>query len=1064
MRRIFLLFVLFTFFVTYSFAQRTVTGKVTNDDGDDLPGVTIIAKGTDAATISDLSGSYTLVVPDGVTTLIFQYIGYEDQEKPVADVVNVIMRSDTEIEEVIVNAIGIAKSEKTVSYAVTSVDGDEITKNSDRSALNALQGKVAGVNISSSSGAPGSSTRVIFRGISTFNGSNQPLFVVDGVPINNAESGSTSLNGGTDFGNGINDIDPNIIETVNFFKGSKATVLYGSRAANGVVVITTKSGKGKKGTNISVNSSVKFSTPLRIPQMQNVYGQGIFGNWDLFENTSYGPKFDGEMRYWGHVVDGERLIKPYEGLPNNVSDFFEIGKTYNNSVTLSGGNENTTYFLSLSNITDDGIFPEDRDTYKRNAVTFNGSTKLTDKISSEASLNYVNKKNKFVPTGQGGQSVWNNILQQPRDMPILELANYKDKFFDYDTYYGNYTTNPYWPLLENGNTNNEDRVFGRVELNYNPIEFISIKARVGTDVSNRQLKEWRAVKINSPESEGGFNEGTDREEGRVELYSNWRTQINSDLIVTYNNKFGQFSIDLLAGHNINQVSYSYQYISATGINIEGFYDLSNTYGTPDINEYSYTKRLFGVYGDAQITYKSWLTLSLSDRNDWSSTLPVENNSFNYPSAGLSFVYSDVFPAIKKYIPFGKLRVNWGQVGNDADVHQVYSIYYQPGRFPTPNNINGFSVGNRVANPDLQPEITSETEVGTDMRFLNNRIKLDFAYYKKIITDLIFNVELAASSGYTYQTMNLGKITNEGVELGLTITPVKKDNFIWDLRYTFSTNKSKLVELNDQLEHVDIAGLLGIYETWFRAYPGGNIGVFEVSKPKIYIDEAGEEHVVVNSQGYPEFEDEGYKEYGKFEHDYIMGLTSDMTIYKHFTVSFNLDFRKGGLMYSRTLGMTYFTGTTPVTLYNDRQPFIIENSVMVTGTDDNGTPDDVSDDTYIYEENTRPVLYEVLGGSDPSFWANGGFYPGEHEIIDKTFVKLRSLNVRFNIPSKWISKYPINSVSVGFVGNNLLLWTPKGNNFIDPELTTFGTGIRAEFGEFGATPSIRSLGFNLSFKF
>lgn len=1064
MRRIFLLFVLVIFSASISFAQRTVTGQLTNEDGDGLPGVTVIAKGTDAASISDLSGSFTLIVPDGVTTLIFRYIGYTDQEQPVSDVVNVTMKSDTEIEEVVVNAIGIAKSEKTVTYAITSVDGDEITKTSDRSTLNSLQGKIAGVNISSSSGAPGSSTRVIFRGYSSYNGSNQPLFVVDGVPINNGESGSTSLNGGTDFGNGINDIDPNIIESVNFFKGSKATVLYGSRAANGVVVITTKNGSKKKGGQISFNSSVKFSTPLRIPQFQNLYGQGIFGNWDLFENTSYGPKFDNELHYWGHVVEGERLIKEYKALPDNVADFFEIGKTYNNSVTFSGGNEASSYFLSLTNVSDDGIMPYDRDSYKRNTVSFSGTTKISENISSEASINYVNKKNKFVPTGQGGQSVWNNVLQQPRDIPIVDLSNYQDKFYDYDTYYSPYTTNPYWPLLENGNENNEDRVFGRVVLNYSPIKLLNIKARVGTDVSNRQLKEWRARKINSLKSEGGFNEGTDVEEGQVEEYTNWRSQLNSDIIISYNNKVGDFSFDILAGHNINQLSYRSQYAGVVGINIEGFYDLSNTYGTPVVSEYKQMRRLVGVYGEAQITYRSWLTLQLSDRNDWSSTLPKENNSFNYPSVGLSFVFSDAFPAVKKYVPYGKFRINWGKVGNDAEVYQVYPVFYQPGRFPLPNNVNAFSVGDRIGNPDLKPELTSELEVGTDFRLWNNRLQVDFAYYNRTTTDMIFNVELAASSGYSYQTRNLGTISNKGIELKLDFRPIDRKNFTWDLTYTFSKNNSTLESLNSQesndtttyLDKVDIFGLLGGTETWLRAYPGGPNGILEGSAPEIYVDEDGVEHLVVDAQGIPKLADEGYVQFGKTEYDFMMGLSSTMTFFGSISFSASFDYRQGGLMHSRTVGMTYFTGTSPITLYNDRQPFIVPNSVMQTGIDEDGNP--------VYVENTRPVLYEVLGGSANSYWDRGGLEVGGHEVITKTFVKLRNLVVSYSFPSKWLNKLPVSAVSLGFVGNNLLIWTPKENNFIDPEMTTYGTGIYAEFGEFGATPSIRSLGFNLSIKF
>jgi hypothetical protein len=528
------------------------------------------------------------------------------------------------------------------------------------------------------------------------------------------------------------------------------------------------------------------------------------------------------------------------------------------------------------------------------------------------------------------------------------------------------------------------------------------------------------------------------------------------MFVTYNNKFGDFGINLMVGHNLNQEEYKSQSTVIYELSIPDFYDLSNTSGTPDINEHNTLKRLFGVFGNAEIRYKTFLTLTLTDRNDWSSTLPKENNSFNYPSAGLAFVYSDVLPGLKKYIPYGKIRVNWGQTGNDAGVYSVYPIFYQPGRFPLPSGVNAFSVDDKIGNPELQPEITTEFELGTDMRFFNNRVQIDFAYYHRTITDLIFSVSQAASSGYASQVMNLGKMRNKGVELGLSITPVDKDNFTWDIRYTFSVNRSKLLELNDELTQVDIFGLLGGTEHWFRAYPGGPVGVFEGTKPEVYVDAQGVEHPVVDAQGIPAPAIEGYVQYGKSEHDFIMGLVSDITIYKNLSINFNIDYRQGGLMHSRTAGMVWFTGIAPQTLYNDRQPFIVPNSVMNIGTDQDGNP--------VYVENTIPVTYDVLGGSASSYMDRGGTLLGAHEMVSKTFVKLRNLSINYTVPSKWLTKLPFSSFSFGFIANNLLMWTPRSNNIIDPELTTYGNDLEAEFGEFGATPSIRSMGFNLTFKF
>ncbi len=1064
MKKIVLLFVILAVSLVNAFAQTSVSGTVIDELGDPIPGVTVRIKEVatqSAVTITDFTGKYTLSVPEGGATLVFSYVGKEEQEVAIAGktTINVTLKPKAEeIEAVVVTAIGTSQSEKKIGYAATSVGGEELTKTRDRSALNALSGKVAGVTITNASGAPGSSTRVISRGFSTFNGSNQPLFVIDGVPISNAASGSSSLNGGTDFGNQGNDINPDDIENITFLKGAGATSLYGSRAANGVIIITTKKGKSgeNKKTEFTVNSSVKFSSPLRIPQLQNVYGQGIFGNWDQRENTSYGPKFDDQMRYWGHVVDGKRLIKPYSALESNVRDFFEIGHTYQNSISATGAGENTSYYMSFSNVTDDGIMPYDYDTYNRSTLSLRGTANFTNKFKSSASLNYVNKKNKFVPTGQGGQSVWNNVLQQPRDIPILELANYKEPFFDKDTYYSPYTVNPYWPLNENGNENNEDRVYGSAQLSYVPTKKIDIMFRVGTDVSNRQLKEWRAIRINKPFSEGGFNEKVDKEIGFVSEYAQMRNQLNTDLIATYTDKFGDFDITALVGHNMNQQKYRSEIALASDLNIEGFYHLSNTSGTPSIGEYSYTQRLIGVFGSVDVNYKGWLNLQISDRNDWSSTLPLEHNSFNYPGVNIGFVYSDVFKSIKKYIPFGKLRVSWGQTGNDASYYQVYSVFSKPGRFPLPTNINAFSVGNRIGNPNLRPELTTEIEIGTDMRFWQNRVKVDFSLYKKIITDLIFDVELAGSSGYTVQTRNVGKISNKGVELLLGVTPVKKENFVWDFSINFSINRSNVDDLPEDLEHVDIMGLLGGTEHWFRAYEGQPIGIFETSKPKIYVDNAGVEHLVVNNQGIPMLADEGYVYSGKSEHDFIAGLSTGVRLFNSISINASIDWRQGGVMHSRTAGMVYFTGIAPQTLYNDRQPFIVPGSVMQAGLDDDGNP--------IYVENTQPVLYQQLGGSADSYFDRGALQIGEHEIVDKTFIKLRSASITYYLPDKWLKKSPFGEVGLSIVGTNLLLWTPKSNNFIDPELTTYGNDLRAEFGEFGATPSVRTVGFNLSFKF
>ena len=1049
------------------FAQRTITGKITDENGDELPGAIIRVKNTNVAALSSFDGTYTIEVPGGADSLEFSAIEKESVVRAItADVIDVQLEptKDIQVTKVVVVGMGIKQDEKKVGYAISTVGGDDLVKSQTSSAMNGLQGKIPGVNITSASGAAGASTRVIFRGFSTIYGSNQPLYVIDGVPINNAFSGSTSLNGGTDFGNQANDINPDDIESISFLKGSAATAIYGNRAASGVIIITTKSG-GNNNNNkmsVSINSSYKFSSPLRLPQLQNIYGQGIYGNWDQRENTSYGPKFDNQLHYWGHVVDGQRLIKPYSALPDNVADFFEIGHFMQNSASVSGGDNNTSYRLSFSNTNDDGIMPYDRDSYKRNTVSLHGRANLSNKISSEATFSYLNKKNKFVPTGQGGQSVWNNVLQQPRDIPILELANYQDPFYDINTYYSPYTTNPYWPLLENGNTYNEDRMYGMAQISYEITPHFNAMYRIGSDISNSQTKEWRAKKINDAD---GFNAGVDNEYGSVEDYTIMRNQLNSDFLLTYTNNFGPISLNVLAGHNLNQYSYHSQYQSGSNLDIERFYHISNTTENPTMSTNNSLKRIIGVYGNVDLSYKGWLNFAATGRNDWSSTLPKKNNSFFYPGVSLGFVFTDAIPAfenIKAVFPYGKIRLSYGKTGKDASVYSIYPYFSQASRFPLPNQVNGFTVGNSGGSPELTPEMTTEFEVGTDLRFFNGRYRIDFTYYNRTIDRLIFPVELAPSTGYTYVMSNLGSMSNKGIELQLVFDVLEKDNISLNFIWNFSINRSEIIQLGD-MDVYSYQGLLGGTETWFRFYgrdslgnPGGPLGEFEVSKPEIWVDDNGEEHFVVNAQGIPKLAEEGYEKVGTSEPDFITGFTSEITLFKILNVSATIDWHQGGIMYSRTAGMLYFTGITPATLYNDRQPFIVPNSVVKIGEDGDGNP--------IYAENNRPVVQDNMGGFPDSYWDRGGTLVGKQELVDKTFIKLRDLVVSLSIPSKFLQKTPFGAASVGFVGNNLILWTPSSNNYIDPEMTTFGNDLEAEFGEFGATPTIRSLGFNLTLKF
>jgi TonB-linked SusC/RagA family outer membrane protein len=1039
-------------------AQRQVTGKVTSaDDGKGIPGVTVLVKGTQTGTTTDIDGKYRLNVSDKATTLVFSFIGMKTKEVAIAGktTLDVVMESDqVNIEGVVVTALGIKREEKTLGYSVTQVSGDDVVKSRSRSPMNALQGKIAGVNISSASSNPGASTRVISRGFNSLTGSNQVLYVVDGVPINNSAVGSTDLNGGTDFGNRANDINPDDIESITFLKGSSATVLYGSRAANGVIVITTKKGKDpqrvvkNKGMEIVFSSSFIAETPLRFPTFQNGFGEGFFGKPDPIENTSWGPKFDDVVRPWGHVVNNKQLIKPYSALPSNAKDFFETGTTYDNSISLANNFERGSYFFSYSNVNSDGIFPDAFDTYKRNTISLRGSTKLDNKLMASGAISYVKKQSKFVPTGQD-QSVYDNIMQTPRDISIVDQKDYKSNYYNLDNYYNGYAANPYYVLNEHGNDFNEDRFYGNLDFSYPITSWINATWRIGTDIANSQLKEWRAI------TNYTRNDYSD-DPGKVKNSTFFSREINSDFILNINRNINpDIEFSSVLGWNVNQRNSENNSISVTGLNIPFFYQISNSSATPAVENEVIRRRIWGLYGNVEFRYKRYLTLTLNARNDWSSTLPTENRSFFYPGVNAAFVFTEAFPSLKdnKFFSFGKVRMGLSQTGNDANPYLIYPIFAQTSiadgyrglDFPL-GGINAFSVGNRIGNPELKPEITSEFEVGTDLRFFNGRIGLDFTYYSKKTTDLIFDVPIAFSSGYSVQTRNLGVITNKGVEVLLKVVPIKKKDFTWEITFNFAKNSNKLVELNDQLEKVDLGGTSKL---GFVGIPGQPLGVFQ--GPVAKLDPQG--RIIVDNSGLPIVADE-YGYLGNSEYDWTGGVINTLR-YKNWDLSFSIDVRQGGLMYSRTKEMMDFAGLSPFTTYNDRNPFIVPNSVQQS-VDGNGN--------VIYIENETPVSHTTQNFYQYFDQSHGGGKFASAYLIDKSFVKLREVVLTYTFPTKWLAKTPFGSASFSVIGRNLLLFTPSDNHFIDPEVTTFGNDLTADYGEYSAAPTTRSFGASLKVTF
>jgi TonB-linked SusC/RagA family outer membrane protein len=1052
---IFYIILALTISTQYILSQtRTITGKViSSEDSLELPGVTVIVKGANIGSITNIEGIYSLEVPDEYDTLVFSFVGMISREAAINDneIINIMLRPQLyEVTEVVVTALGIRRESKALGYSATSVSNEDLTKGRDRSMLNSLQGKVAGVNINSASGAPGASSRILMRGISSLGGSNQPLFIIDGVPVNNSFSGSTSINGGTDFGNKVNDLNPDDIENISILKGASGSALYGSRAANGVIIITTRKGdtKEERKTDITITSSVGFEEPFRTVKYQNEFGQGIHGDAVTYENMSWGPGFDHKLHYWGYEVDNSLRVKSYVGLTNNVREFFDTGEKYSNSISISGGNEQTTYYISYSNVMHDGIFPTNSDSYNRHTISVRGSHFASSQFTSSYSLNYIKKNNKSVPSGQGEQSVYYQIMQTPRDISLLELKDYKNKWNNLDNYYSPYTVNPYYILNENGNTNNEDRIYGSIDLDYSFIKSLSLKLRLGGDVSNNQLKQWSAVI-----EPGGNNEFTSiYEPGSVSESSGYIMQLNSDLILNFSKEFGDFGVNALIGHNLNQRTGKGISAAINDLTIPGFFQLKNSSETPLAGESYAKRRLVGLYSSLDLSYKSTLFVTLTARNDWSSTLPVGNNSFFYPGINTSLIFTELIPKIKRVLSYGKLRVAWTRVGNDAPSYSIQSVFVKGGhsdgygylRYPLPGNIDSYEVSNLIGNEELKPELTTEFEVGTDLRFYKNRIGLDFSYYDKNTTNLIWPAPLPSSSGYSSKTINLGRITNKGVEALLNLTPVQLREFKWDISLNFSKNRNILKELTDELDRIQITGLgvEGGQQINYIAKPGRTIGIFEGRE--VLRDNQG--RIIVNNNGLPIAADT-LVEYGDSEYDFIAGINTGVT-WKNFSISGTIDIRQGGIMYSKTKDISIWAGTVPETLYNMREPFIIPNAVYEIERDENNEP--------IYAENTIPL--DVIRIVD--YWGNGGIELDGNTLIDKSYIKLREVIISYSVPQKVLSRIPVGSLQLSVIGRNLLLITPKDQYYIDPELTTFGNDFEADFGEFGAQPSVRSITFSM----
>lgn len=1043
-----------------------ITGTIKSlEDGQPLPGASVMVKGTNVGTTTDIDGKYSLAVPTDAKTLVINFVGLKTQEVEIGGrtVVDVTMEPEAKaLGEVVVTALNMKRSEKALGYSVATVQGDEITKTGQSTVMNSLQGKLAGVVISTSGGLPGASTKVILRGYASILGNNNPLYIVDGSPINNSDR----LQNGVDYGNGANDINPDDVESVNILRGAAATALYGSRAASGVVMITTKKGQASGKVKVTISSNMTFSDPLRIPQLQNQFGTGWNAIDDLTQNGSWGPAFDGKVRPWGAVVNNSQQIKPYVALPSNVADFFKTGKSYNNSITLSGGTEFTNYFLSYANASINGMLPANVDFDHRNTFSARGTVK-GKRITFTASANYVNRKGQNPPDGLGNSvasNLYGDILQTPRDVSLVDLKDYQNNVFaNSDNYFTPFAYNPYYSLNEVGSKFLENRFFGNISLEYNILKDLKATWRVGTDVSSFTRDDWEAILTFTPGSFSALG-GKKPDPGYASNYYSINTEINNDVVLSYQKKItDNWNFSILAGYNTNERTRKSQLTDVSTLDIPYYYNIRNSSSTPSINRtdgffvnltpYNFTRRLQGAYGEIDLSLKEFWFISATGRRDWSSTLPLDHNHFDYYGLNTSLVLTDAIPTLRNdYFSFGKFRVSYGTTGNDAAVYEIKSVFvptsiygpYGNTNFPI-NGINGFSQGNQIGNASLKPEISKELELGTDLRFVDSRLRFDITYYHKVSSDEILPVPISPSSGFASQIMNFGKVQNQGWEITISATPVKTKDIDWTVAWNWSRNHSRVLELAPGLDQVLIQN--SGYNVDFVAIKDQPLGVFKGPVP-IY-DPQG--RIVVDANGFP-LKDPAKGIYGNAQANYIAGITNNLNI-KGFSLGFVIDIRQGGLIYSDIADLTYFSGNAKQTTYNNRQPFIVPNSVHGV--------QDATTGKWTYSENTTPIkMFDI---TDYYYFTKNPIAE-RNFVLPRSYTKLREVTLSYSIPKKFISQMFITNAEIGVYGKNLIIWTPSGNNFIDPEISSYGNDLTGDFGEFRTNPTARQYGINLKLSF
>jgi TonB-linked SusC/RagA family outer membrane protein len=1014
--------------------EHKVTGTVKSaEDNSAMPGVNVIVQGKTAGTITDANGNFSIVVTGNQAVLVFSFIGFNGQNIAVGDksVVDVIMTSTAlQLGEIVVTAFGIKREKKALTYSAQTVNVGTLTEGRELNAINSLQGKVAGLDLVRSNNGVASASRVILRGNRSISGDNQPLYVVDGVPIqNNTVQTTYGEGGGMTSSDGISNINADDIESVTVLKGPSATALYGTRAANGAILITTKKGVARKGIGVEYSLNYSVETPVILSKFQNVYGQGSSGIYSPNSEFDWGPKMEGQMvAHWTPDVNSSKYGSQYSFVahPDNYKDFFQTATNLVNSIALTSGTENTQTYFSYTNTDSKGIV--EGNNLKRNNVNVRITSKMSKNLSLDTKITYFHQDVTNRPhTGDDFSNPMRAILRQPSNISQDEAKTFE--YFDnagfrlqnYWNPHSNGGENPWWIVNRIPYEESRDRVLGMAAVKYEIITGLSLQVRSAIDFAHdNNDSKW-------------FDDTytiADRGKYYTNAYTNY--ELNNDFLLNYNKALGDITVNVSAGGNM-LVQKVYNMSTDNGTLLKpDLFTISNA-SSLVASEDGYTKKLNSLYGFATLGYKNYLFLDLTARNDWSSTLPKNSWSYFYPSAGLTWVVTDMLKSsLPGWLTFGKLRASIAQVGNDTGPYQLNPTF----NFYT-GGANGYaSRGGTKPAADLKPEITTSKELGADIRFFQNRFGFDLTWYKSNSKNQLLSVSLPIASGYSSKFINAGNIQNKGIELTVNATPVKGD-FTWDISVNFARNKSLVVKVTDEMKRYPLDGRQWMTTTVIQeGHPYG-----EILTKKFLRDPSG--NIIVNTNGLPMVSD-GETEYGgTYNPDWLGGISNTFT-YKNFDLNFAIDIRQGGVIYSFTEANLASDGFSDYTL-NGRDGFVVKGVNQVKDAAGNVTG---------YTENSTPTnseaYWQSLGGRNTP--------TGEPFCYSASNSRLRQVVLGY---TRKFNSGPIQNVRISLEGRNLFFLYNKAGR-LDPNLSSGNTNIQGVEG-FGL-PSTRSFGMNLRVTF